>query len=42
METIPGEFGLVLFEKALLRQDIAALVELAKLHETGTHGKANL
>jgi TPR repeat protein len=31
-----------LFEKALMQQDTAALVELAKLHETGTHGKANL
>lgn len=31
-----------LFENALMNQNVAALVELAKLHETGTHGKANL
>jgi TPR repeat protein len=31
-----------LFEKAFMRQDNTALLELAKLHETGTHGKVNL
>jgi TPR repeat protein len=31
-----------LFEKAFMRQDHTALLELAKLHETGTHGKMNL
>lgn len=31
-----------LFEKAFMRQDNAALLELSKLHESGSHGKANL
>jgi len=31
-----------LFENAFTRRDNAALLELAKLHQTGTHGKPNL
>lgn len=31
-----------LFEDAFMRRNNAALLELAKLHETGTHGKVNL